>query len=77
MNEDVKFGVEGVEFDAAYISGSNRICSLRRRPIPRDPAPPPRRVSSVETFIAARSSLDNTSDEDAHDVFIDEFSKNT
>ena len=45
FTEDVKFGVESVEFDAAYISGSNRICSLRRRPIPREPAPPPRRVS--------------------------------
>ena len=46
--KDVKFGVEGVEFDAEYISGSNRICSLRRRPIPREPAPPPRRVSTED-----------------------------
>ena len=77
VNEaDVKFGVEGVEFDAEYISGSNRICSLRSRTIPREPAPPPRRVSTAALekalCIAARSLLCQK-----RYVFIDKFSTNT
>ena len=77
VNEaDVKFGVEGVEFDAEYISGSNRICSLRSRTIPREPAPPPRRVSTANLSSSLRVHL-WTKAERAGYMFIDEFSTNT